>query len=243
MNTINIFPSIILVNTQLAENFGAVARSMKNFNFCDLKLVLPKFNLKSEKITPLAAGADNIINNVEVFNSLEEAVSDFNYLIAFTARNRTFNKKFLSINDGLKEIKKKFDNKNKVAVIFGPENSGLSNSDLTLVDRLIKFNSNSKFSSINLSHSVILFCYEWNKFINHKHNHRKMKQTILANKKELLNFYHRLEMLLSKSGFIKTEQRKKTITNKLRNIFNRMDLTKNELDALMGIMNSLYRSR
>ena len=150
---------------------------------------------------------------------------------------------FLSINDGLKEIKKKFDNKNKVAIIFGPENSGLSNSDLTLVDRLITFNSNPKFSSINLSHSVILFCYEWNKFINHKHNHRKMKQTILANKKELLNFYHRLEMLLSKSGFIKTEQRKKTITNKLRNIFNRMDLTKNELDALMGIMNSLYRSR
>tara|TARA_X000000950_G_scaffold211573_1_gene254488 strand:+ start:19423 stop:20121 length:699 start_codon:yes stop_codon:yes gene_type:complete len=232
------------VKTQLAENFGAVARSMENFNFTNLRLVHPKFDLNSEKILPLAAGASKVLRNVSIFNSLEEAVSDFNFLIGFTARNRTFNKKFISIDDGMNQIIEKFSHENKIAIIFGPENSGLSNNDLTLIDRLITIKSNPIFSSINLSHAVILFCYEWSKFINQNESFEiKSQKKILAKKEDLLNFFHRLELLLSKSGFIKTKQRKKTITTKLKNIFNRMDLTKNELDALMGIINSLYKSK
>ena len=84
---------IILVNTQLPENLGASARSMLNFGFNNLRVVKPKFSLNNEKIIPVSAGAGIVIKKTKIFNSLEDAVSDINFLIACTARKRTFIKK------------------------------------------------------------------------------------------------------------------------------------------------------
>ena len=110
-----------------------------------------------------------------------------------------------------------------------------------MVDRLVYINANDKFSSLNLSHSVILFCYEWSKNYENKKSILKKGNNLLAKKKEFLVFINQLETKLEKKGFFKTLERKDIIKNKIRNIFNRNNLTKNEVDMLLGIINSLDR--
>lgn len=235
-------PVIILVKPQLAQNFGAVARSMLNFSFKELRIVSPKFDLSDEKILPIAAGADEIILNCKKFNKLEQAIEDLNYLAAFTARNRSFNKKFFKFPEGVKEIKKKKKIGYKIGIIFGPENSGLSNQDLSLAEIAINIDTNPKYTSLNLSHAVILFCYEWEKQFKKKSKHYG-KKSQSAQKKDLINFLNILVNLLNKSGFFKTEDRKNITILKLKNIFNKMELTHNELQMLIGLVNSLYKKK
>ena len=213
---------------------------MLNFNFKKVRLVSPKFSLDHEKIEPLAAGAVKVIENSKLFKTLEDAIKDLNFIFAFSARKRTIKKKTLNISSLIKEMEI-LDQKNKIGIVFGPENSGLNNQHLSLVDRLVYINANDKFSSLNLSHSVILFCYEWSKNFENKKSILKKSNNLLAQKKEFLVFINQLETKLEKKGFFKTLERKDIIKNKIRNIFNRNNLTKNEVDMLLGIINSLDR--
>ncbi len=213
---------------------------MLNFKFKEVRLVSPKFTLDHEKIKPLAAGAMEVIENAQLFNSLEEAIADLNCIFAFSARTRTIKKKALDIPTLIKEIEV-LDKKNKIGIVFGPENSGLNNRHLSLVDGLVNINANNEFSSINLSHSVILFCYEWFKNFEIKKSILKKNNKLIAQKQEFLVFINQLETKLEKKGFFKTSERENIIKNKIRNIFNRNNLTKNEVDMLLGIINSLER--
>ena len=237
-------PIVILVNTQLPENLGATARSMLNFEFDELRLVSPKFSLDNEKIIPVSAGAEKVINKSRCFESLECAINDINFLIACTARKRSSNKKHLNLNSSVKELNIKIKEGNRVGIVFGPENAGLTNKDLSLVDRIMLIDTNPLFSSLNLSHAVLIVCYE---FFREKNSINKsfIKTDIppIAKKGDLMNFFYRLELLLGDSGFIKTKEREMIIINKLRNIFNRMDLSKKELDTLMGVINSLAKNK
>ncbi len=224
----------------MPENFGAVARSMLNFNLKDVRLVSPKFKLDHEKIEPLAAGATQVIKNSKLFKTLEDAIKDLNFIFAFSARKRNIRKKILDTPGLIKEMKV-LDKNNKIGIVFGPENSGLNNQHLSLVDRLVSINANDDFSSINLSHSVILFCYEWFKNFERNKSILKKKNNLIAKKSEFLVFINQLETKLEKKGFFKTLERKDIIKSKIRNIFNRNNLTKNEVDMLLGIINSLER--
>ncbi len=84
---------IILVNTQLPENLGATARGMLNFYLENLRLIKPNFHMKNEKILPLSAGADHVIKKVKVYENFETSISDLDYIIATTNRDRTLKKK------------------------------------------------------------------------------------------------------------------------------------------------------
>ena len=104
--------------------------------------------------------------------------------------------------------------------------------------------TNPCFSSLNLSHAVLIVCYELFKEENNiDKNYVNTNVFPIAKKRDLLNFFYRLELLLKENGFIKTKERKLIIINKLRNIFNRMDLSKKELDTLMGVINSLAKNK
>ncbi len=237
-------PIIILVNTQLPENLGASARAMLNFNFEKIRIVSPKFELENKKIIPVSAGADLVIKNIKKFDSLEDAIKDLNFLIACTARKRFLDKKTLAPKLAVKEIIERTINNNKIGIIFGPENAGLTNKHLSMVDALLKINSNPNFKSLNLSHAIMIFCYEWTENITKgKTKFSKSVEKELALKKDFLNFFNRLEILMEKNGFIKTQDRKDIIILKLRNIFKRMSLTKNELNTLMGLISSLSHKK
>ena len=88
----NFLPEIILVNPQLPENLGAVARAMLNFHFKKLRVVSPRFNIKNEKIIPVSAGAEEIINGIKIFDSFDNAIKDLNYIVATTNGVRSLKK-------------------------------------------------------------------------------------------------------------------------------------------------------
>lgn len=236
-------PIILLKDTQIPENFGFTARSMLNCGLENLRVVNPRFSLENEKIVPLSAGATDVIRHTKHFDSLEKSVEDINFLVACTARKRSLTKTVLNPSDAIDEVIKKINENNKVGILFGAEQSGLTNKDLSLCNRVLTIETNPDFKSLNLSHSVIIVCYEWLR--KNKIKRKKVNQTHkkLATKKDLNNFYTSLSSLLNSSGFLKTNERSENILLKIKNIFSRVDLDKNEVDILFGIMKSLFDSK
>ena len=128
--------TFILHKPQLSENIGACARGMKNFNFQKLSVIDPKPIFPNDKILATSVGAKNIINKSKVFDNLEPALKNIDYVIATSARFRNKNIKHIQLED-----LKKIDFTKKVAFLFGSEASGLSNNESKLC-KLYVTNSN-----------------------------------------------------------------------------------------------------
>ena len=130
-------PSIILVRPQLPENIGMVARAMDNCGLKKLILVSPREKWPNQKAIKASANSKKIIYNAIVFKSLNKALLTFNYVIATTNRKRFLQK---PIHNNFKKFFKEIPTNKKIALIFGPENSGLSNEDLMLCDSIFNMN-------------------------------------------------------------------------------------------------------
>ena len=231
-----LLPEIVLVNTQLPENLGATARCMLNFNFERLRLINPKFSLDNEKIIPVCAGADKVVKKIKVFEKFSDSIKDFNYVIATSNRVRSQKKNEISFQK-LKEIISK---NYKVAIVFGPEKSGLDNEDLSLCDYTIKINSNQKFSSLNLSHAVAIVCYNLFTLLLKKSDSNKEKYIEnVAKKNELLSFYKILEETLDNSNFFNVKERKKITFQKIKNIFCKYKMSSEEVRTLISIFKKI----
>src|SRR6056300_552275 len=143
--------SFILHKPQLSENIGACARAMKNFDFQKMIVVDPKPIFPNDKILATSVGAKNIISTSKVFDNLEVAIQDKDYVIATSARFRNKNVKHITLND-IKEL----DFSKKVTFLFGSEASGLSNEEISYATHTLQISTNPKFKSLNLSHSLII---------------------------------------------------------------------------------------
>ena len=155
----------ILVRPQMGENIGSVARAIKNFNIKYLRIISPRCSWPNHKALATSVGAQDILKSAKIYNSIEKAIGDLDIIFASTSRVRKINKKIISILD----LKKKVKRKRKIGILFGPEASGLSNDELSYANYLVKIPTNKKFSSLNLSHSAIIFCHElFQFFINKK---------------------------------------------------------------------------
>ena len=231
-----LLPEIVLVNTQLPENLGATARCMLNFQFERLRVINPKFSMNNEKIIPVCAGADKVIKKIKVFEKFSDSIKDFNYVIATSNRVRSQKKNEISFRK-LKEIISK---NYKVAIVFGPEKSGLDNEDLSLCDYTIKINSNQKFSSLNLSHAVAIVCYNLFTLLLKKgeSNKEKLIENV-AKKNELLSFYKILEETLDTSNFFNVKERKKITFQKIKNIFCKYKMSSEEVRTLISIFKKI----
>ena len=156
----------ILVKPQLGENIGACARSMKNFGFKNLNIVSPKFEFPNNKTKVTSVGAFDIIKKTKVFNSLENAIKEFDLVISLSARKRNINKKNITMKD-LSNILNKRKHSN-IGLMFGPEASGLSNKDIAFSNFILQIPTSKKFKSLNLSHSITIVCYEIFKNLSQK---------------------------------------------------------------------------
>ena len=226
----------ILVRPQLGENVGFVARALKNFNLSKLRIVNPRCEWPNQKAIATSVGAKDILQKSKIYNSLDQSIGDLDFIFATTSRVRNVNKKIISILD----INKKINNNQKIGIVFGPESSGLSNSEISCADYVVKIPSNKRFNSINLSHSVILFCYQLFGFISkkkfvYKSNYKSPK----ANKSELNKFINFIIGSLDKKGFLQPSHKRKSMINNIENIFYRLDLSKQEMRILHGILATL----
>ncbi len=229
-------PSIILVRPQLPENIGMVARAMSNFGFKDLILVSPRDNWLNTKSINAAKKANNIINKIKVYDNLESAIKKFTFIVATTNRVRYLEKN--STNE-FKLIKKKINLNTKSAILFGPENSGLSNEDLNLSDIIFTIETNSSSNSLNLSHAVSILCYKLYELNNLKSNKNIEKNNVT--KLQLSKFLNFLFTNLEKKKFFTPIEKKASMKNNIYSIFTKSALSNRELQTLWGIIKKLTK--
>ena len=202
-------PVIILLEPQLEENIGAVARAMLNFNLHNLRII--KKNWRPNKISlKNSAKADEILKNAQVFKNLEEAINDLQFVFATSNRKRDLNTDVVNLKQGTKIINN-YKN-SKVGILFGPERSGLTNEHIALCDKIIEIPLNKNFKSLNLAQSVLLIAYELFNLSLSKSNF--IKKTEKIKKKELLIFFTVLENYLEKGNFFKVKEKKKNYDEK-----------------------------
>ena len=226
----------ILVRPQMGENIGSVARAIKNFNIKYLRIVNPRCNWPSQKALATSVGAKDILKSAKIYNSIEKAIGDLDIIFASTSRIRKVNKKIISILD----FKKKVEKKRKIGILFGPEASGLSNDEISYANYLVKIPTNKKFSSLNLSHSAIIFCFElFQYFSNKKAIYKSSYKSSVAKKSEVNKFLSFIINKLDKKGFLQPDHKKKSMIRNINNIFHRINLSEQEIRILLGIFSTL----
>ena len=231
----------ILIKPQLGENIGATARALKNFGFRKLNIVQPRDGWPNIKSKVTSVGAYEIIKKTKVFQNTLEAIKDFDLIFSTTARKRDINKKHLSLYEFATIITKK---KNlKIGIMFGPEASGLSNQDISYSNYVIQIPTEKNFSSINLSHSVILICHEIFKSINSKKFTKGQKSLKISSKKRVNNLISHLNSLLEKKNFFNPPEKKKFMLMNINNLFNKLELSDKETRILASIISKLYKNR
>ena len=228
-----------MVNPQLGENIGAAARSMKNFGFSKLNLVSPKFIFPNQKTKATSVGAFDLINSAKVFDNTEEAISEFDIVISFSARKRNINKKYITLTD-LNDILKKRKNCS-FGFMFGPENSGLSNKDISLSNFILQIPTSQKFKSLNLSHSVTIICYELFKLLNSNLLKKKGKSLKISSKSEISQFIKHLINLLENKDFFLPKEKKHSMIVNINNLIYRLEPNNKELRILASIISSLSK--
>jgi tRNA/rRNA methyltransferase len=153
-------PVIVLVRPQLGENIGKAARAMLNFGLTEMRLVAPRDGWPNPDAGPSAAGADNVIEGAQVFDSTAEAVADCAHVYATTVRKRGVTKPVVTPAEAAQEMAAQ---QGKQAILFGPERSGLEADDVALARAIVTVPINPDFPSLNLAQAVILCAYEWSK--------------------------------------------------------------------------------
>ncbi len=229
--------SIILVAPQMGENIGAVARAMKNFDIYDLRIVDPRDGWPNEKAVSMSVGAADLIANASIFSSVVDAVSDLSYVYAATATPRDMNKEYIFSRDLKDDIPKI----GKVGIMFGRENCGLNNQEISYANKVITIDTNLSFSSLNIAHSVAVICYE---LFQARMQSRPYVQQTLARNDELEYFYEHLFNSLEERKFFRVPEKREQMSLKIRNIFARIDnLSKTELQTLRGIITVLSEKK
>ena len=228
---------IVLVDTSHPGNIGAAARAMKTMGLRDLALVRPKY-FPSDEATARAAGADDVLVSARVHEDLAAAIADCGWVVGASARLRTITVPIVDPREAAAEVWRRL-RQNRVAVLIGPEQSGLTNDDLARCQQLVHIPTNPEFSSLNLAMAVQVLCYELRMAApNRAPPAGPVSDSRLATAAELEHLHEHLERLLTESEFLHPAHQKQ-VKLKLRRIFHKATLEYNELNILRGALTSL----
>ena len=197
-------PAIILVRPQLGENIGMAARAMLNCGLSEMRLVAPRDGWPSERAQRAASGADVVLDEARVFDSVAEAVADLQHVVATTARTRELVQRIVTARHAAREIRGWIAAGERVGILFGPERTGLENDDIVQADTALSIPLNPQFSSLNIAQAVLLVSYEWIASADETPVERMSEHaTRPADKDELQNLIAHLERALDQSGFLR----------------------------------------
>jgi tRNA/rRNA methyltransferase len=221
--------AIFLVETQLPENIGSVARAMNNMGLTRLVLVNPT-NCDLSRVLKTATGSSiDLVENMEVYDDLVEAMGPFQYAVGTTARLGA-NRQAMTNPRRLAMELVRISQNNKVAILFGPENRGLSNDHLRYCHTIATIPT-ARYSSLNLAQAVMIVCYEI--FVTGTTKPLQSPPR-LANKFELEGMYGHLKDVFLKIGFINPENPEHWMLN-IRRFLSRLPLRAREVNVIRGV--------
>ena len=229
---------IILIGTSHPGNIGSAARAMKTMGMTDLVLIDPECEVDGKSVA-LSAGASDVLKNHKVYKTLDEGIADCGLVIGASARARTLDWPMLDPREmGIKVASE--GKKHKVALVFGRENSGLSNDELQKCHFHVFIPANPDYSSLNLAMAVQTLSYEVRmSFLASESYPEVIEEYPRASDFE--NMLEHLEKTLFDIGFI-VPAHPGLVMDKLRRLFNRARPEINELRMLRGIFSSMQKS-
>ena len=228
-------PVIVLVRPQLGENIGKAARAMLNFGLTEMRLVTPRDGWPNPSAGPAASGADIVLEQAQVFDSVAEAVADCAHVYATTVRKRGVTKPVVTPDEAATAIHAATG---RTAILFGPERSGLESDDVALARTIITVPINAEFGSLNLAQAVILVAYEWSKRIALA----SPPETELpepAPHEELEGMILQLDAMLEAAHFFYPPDRTPVTKRTLRTLLTKPGWSSQEVRTMRGVLSAL----
>ncbi len=221
--------TIVLHRPRYPENIGAAARAARNMGIRRLCVVDPE-NFKLKNILKMAThAASDVVKSIDGYDDLEEALSSCNYVVGTTARLGG-QRQYISTPSQLAESLVPISRENRIAIVFGPEDRGLSNEDIQYCHKLVNIPT-AEFSSLNLAQAVMIMCYEI--FTAGKEEKKKFTPR-LATSHELEGMYDQVKDILVRISYINRENPEYWMNN-LRHFFSRIGLRAKEVSIIRGI--------
>lgn len=232
---------IILVGTTHPGNIGAVARAMKNMGLSDLVLVEPRF-FPHDEATARASGAADLLDSARVVATLEEALRDCIFVAGASARSRSIDWPGLAPRECAARLCRE-SARGTVAVVFGPEKSGLKNEHLDRCHALLTIPTDPAFSSLNLAMAVQVLTYEIKLALDGNdavspQSGAPPPESPPATGEEMEHFYQHLEAVMVASGFLDPEN-PRHLMRRLRRLFIKASPDKNEVNILRGLLTAV----
>ena len=236
-------PIVVLVEPQLGENIGSAARAMANFGLSRMRLVKPRQAWPNEKAHVMAAGADRVLEAAVLYDSAAAAVADCHMVFAATARAHDQAKPVVGPEEAARLMASAVREGQNVAILFGRERYGLEGHEVGLADRVVTFPINPAFASLNLSQAVLVMAYEWFKLAGAGLPFAMPQKSPPATKQQLLAFFANLERELDKVEFFRPPEKRAGMLLNLHNIFQRMELTQQDIQTLHGVILAIADGR
>jgi len=228
-------PVIVLVRPQLGQNIGKAARAMLNFGLTEMRLVAPRDGWPNPDAGPSASGADIVLEQAQVFATVQEAIADCSLVYASTVRRRDLVVPVVGPEAMAEAIAA---SPARSAILFGPERSGLETEDVALASAIVTVPINPAFRSLNLAQAVILLAYEWSKRSKLAVPPAKEAEPA-APHGELEGLVQQLERALDLKGYYHPPERTEVTKNTLRNIFTKPGWSSREVKAVRGVVRAL----
>jgi len=233
---------IVLSHTSHPGNIGAAARAMKTMGLSRLTLVNPKCFPDAEALAR-AVGADDILESATVCSTLDEALAGTVFALAISARQRNLGPQPVPARAAAPEVLA-LAASGEVALVFGNETAGLSNAEVQRCQRTVFIPANPEYTSLNLGSAVQLLCYEL-RLAAFDGQPPVLTLTVpfvspLATHDDIERFYAHLERVMIDTGFFDPQQPKRLMP-KLRRLFGRTELERDEINILRGILDAVEK--
>ena len=225
---------IVLVEPSGPINLGSVARLCANFNVDELRAVSPTCNSNDPNAQKMSVKGKRFLNEMKIFNSLIEALEDCHKVIATCGRIDHGSIPLETPEEAINWLSQ-YSNLQRIALVFGREDRGLTNEELLLAHKVISINSSSHYPSLNISHSVGILLYELRKKQNKQNNLLDVNTDSMSTPKQLNDFIIDTKELLIEVGFLLSHTAKARMS-KIKSLLNRAEITSEEVSLLRGIV-------
>jgi len=238
-------PIFVLVRPQLGENVGAAARAMLNFGLTRMRLVDPRDGWPNPRAVAMASGAaGRVLDLAGVFPETAAAVADAAVVFATTARGRDLTKPVMTPERAMEHARALIAGGQRVAVLFGPERTGLENDDVARANAIVTVPVNPDFPSLNVAQAVLILAYEWRRQGSAQPPEAMvMARTAFASAGEVERLARHWEEELQSAGFFHPPPKAASMRMALRNFWSRMPMTRSDVQTLHGMLRQLVRPR
>ena len=228
---------VILVEPNGPLNVGSVARLCSNFEVEELRIVSPKCDIFSLEAKKMALKGQKFLDNCKIFDDLEKAIFDCDLVFASCGRIDVGEDSFFESSEDIFNWTKSFKKIKNLAIIFGREDRGLTNSELLLANKTFNIPTSQNNPSLNLSHAVSIVLYELNRSSKRKFN-KELEDFNLASSKQIHDSFVEIEEMLLEVGYLLKHTSKAKIS-KFKAFILRANTSMHELNVLRGIVHQI----